>query len=447
MVVSVRIALAAVALLVAQGVRGQTGSPASCRARPVRLLGAQATFIGQDLRPFAAEYSGPMSLVSHGDRQLSESYGVYGGACMNSRLAAYLDVEMIQGSGISHASGVAAVTNGDALRQGSVDLGHGPYVARLFVRWTLPLSSTTRDTIVEAMDAMPGAVSSRRVEISAGKFAATDIFDLNRYANSTRSQFLDWVLFNNGAWDYAADTRGYSNGIAVAWINPSWALRAGSFQMPTFANGNRFDNDLANARGDNVELTLSAPHDAVIRLLAYGNHGRMGRYAAATAEGARRSTTPNIVADDAPGRTKYGAGANVEVPIADGGSTGVFARVGWNDGRNESFVFTESDRHASGGAQVAGTRWHRAADVFGIAIAADGLSQNHRGYLTAGGSGFLLGDGTLRYGPEVLTELYYSAHVGRFVTVSPDWMRIVRPGYNRDRGPAFVLSGRASIRY
>jgi len=416
-----------------------------CRAPTVRLLEAQATFIGQSLQPFPAPYSGPMSMTNHGDHQMSESFGAYGGACLTSELTAYLDAEMIRGSGISRASGVAAVTNGDVLRQGSVDLGKGPYIARAFARWTIPLRSRARDTIAAAIDAMPVVVSSRRVEITAGKLAVTDIFDLNRYANSTRSQFLDWVLFNNGAWDYAADTRGYSNGAAVAWINDRWALRAGSFQMPTFANGNKFDPDLANARGDNVEVSLAAPHDAVVRILGFANRARMGRYAVVTAEAARTGTQPNIVADDAPGRTKYGAALNAELPLADSGQTGAFTRLGWNDGRNESFVFTESDRHVSVGLQVAGGRWRRADDVIAIAISADGLSRPHRDYLAAGGNGFLLGDGRLRYGRETLGEAYYSAHFGRFVTISPDVIGIANPGYNRDRGPALVLSLRGNV--
>jgi hypothetical protein len=426
--------------------RTAVGQTASCRAPSVRLLGAQATFIGQDLRPFTAAYSGPMSLTDQGDRQLSQSYGLYGGACITSQLAAYVDAEMIRGGGISHASGVAAVTNGDVLREGSVDLGQGPYVARAFLRWTIPFASADRDTILAAMDAMPMVVSSRRLEITAGKFAATDLFDLNRYANSTRTQFLDWVLFNNGAWDYAADTRGYSNGVVIAWITPRYALRLGSLQMPTFANGNKFDSDLANARGDNVELTVAAPANSVIRLLAYVNHGRMGRYDVATAVGAQRGVPPDIVADDAPGRTKYGGALNAEIPIADDGDTGVFGRLGWNDGRTESFVFTEADRHASTGAQISGRRWGRTGDDVAIALAADALSAPHRNYLAAGGRGFLLGDGALQYGPEVVVEAYYNAHFGPFVTLSPDLIRIANPGYNRARGPALVLSGRLNIR-
>ena len=416
-----------------------------CRAPSVRLLEAQATFIGQSLQPFPALYSGAMSMTNRGDHQMSESFGAYGGACITTQLTAYVDAEMIRGSGISRASGVAAVTNGDVLRQGSVDLGKGPYVARAFARWTIPLRSSTRDTIAAAIDALPAIVNSRRVEITAGKLALTDLFDLNRYANSTRTQFLDWVLFNNGAWDYAADTRGYSNGAAVAWIDGRWALRAGSFQMPTFANGNKFDPDLANARGDNVEVSLAAPHDAVIRILGFANHARMGRYAVATSEAAKTGTQPNIVADNAPGRTKYGVALNAELPLADSGQTGLFTRFGWNDGRNESFVFTESDRHLSGGLQVAGRRWRREDDVIAVAISADGLSRPHREYLAAGGNGFLLGDGRLRYGLETLGEAYYSARFGHFVTISPDVIGIVNPGYNRDRGPALVLSLRGNV--
>jgi high affinity Mn2+ porin len=428
-------------LLFARAAQGQARARDGCHGPFLRLLGAQSTLIGQDLRPFPAAYSGLMSLTNRGDRQLSQSYGAYTGACLTT-IAAYVDVEMIRGSGIGHASGLGAVTNGDVLRQGSVDLGTGPYVARAFVRWTLPFGGEQRDTIVAATDAMPAIVPRERMEIVAGKLAVTDVFDVNRYANSTRTQFLDWVLFNDGAWDYAADTRGYSNGIAVSWLAGGWALRVGSFQMPTFANGNRFDGDVARARGDNVELTMPAPHDAVVRVLAYVNHARMGRYAEATAAALASGDPPDIVADDVPGRVKWGFGLNGELPLADGGDTGLFGRFGWNDGHTESFVFTEVDRHASAGVQLSGQHWQRSSDVFGVALVADGLSPNHRAYLAAGGTGFLLGDGRLRYGRETVGESYYRLALGRHASFSPDVIAIVNPGYNRDRGPAIVWTGR-----
>jgi hypothetical protein len=442
---------AVVLLVFAAGFSGalpaQSDTARQCRAPTAKLLGAQTTFIGQSLLPFSAAYSGPMSLRSSGDHQLSQSYGLYAGACIVSNLAAYLDAEMIHGSGISRASGLAAVTNGDVLRQGSVDLGTGPYVARAFIRWTIPLRSVDLDTVTRGVDELPGVLSARRVEITAGRFAATDIFDLNRYANSTRTQFLDWVLFNDGAWDYAADTRGYSNGIALAWITPAVSLRAGSFQMPTFANGNQFDNDIANARGDNVEVTLAAPHDAVIRVLAYENHARMGDYDLATAIGHATGTRPDVAATDSPGRTKFGGALNGELPLADDGQTGIFARVGWNDGRHESFAFTEVDRHLGAGGQVSGRRWHRPGDAFAIAGVIDGISAPHRNYLAAGGNGFLLGDGALQYGHESIVESYYVFAVGKYVAISPDVIVIDHPGYNRSRGPATVLSTRVNAHW
>jgi high affinity Mn2+ porin len=297
----------------------------SCNTHLPQFLGAQATVIGQRLSPFSSQYTGPMSFTSTGDRQVSESYGAYAGICVITGLDLYVDAEMIRGAGISHASGVAGVTNGDVIRQGSADLGDGPYIARLFLRWSRALRGGGLDTIGRGMDDRPRVVSSHRVEVAVGKFGLSDVFDVNRYANSTRTQFLNWALFQNTAWDYAADTRGYSNGVSIAWITPEFTVRAGSFQMPTFANGNVFDSHVAVARGDNLELTVRAVHGSVLRFLAFENHARMGRYAAALAANPR---APNIVADDAPGRTKVGFGFNGELPLADDGETGLFARTG-----------------------------------------------------------------------------------------------------------------------
>jgi hypothetical protein len=296
------------------------------------------------------------------------------------------------------------------------------------------------------MDQLAGTVPSRRFEVTAGKFALSDMFDLNRYANNTRLQFLDWSLFQNTSWDFAADTRGYTNGVAFAWITPAWSLRAASVQMPRWANGNVFDDDVRLARGDNVELTIAAPHDAVVRLLAWRNTARMGRYAVANAL-AVGGKAPDIVADDAPGRVKWGLGVNAELPLGDGGETGVFARAGWDDGATESFAFTEVDQHVSAGVQLAGARWGRADDRAGVAFVMHGISGVHQRYLELGGSGFLLGDGALRYGAETLLEAYYRIQLGAWVQLSPDLMYIANPGYNRDRGPAVVGSLRLSAHW
>jgi len=412
------------------------------------LLGTQINVIAQILRPMRSPYAGPNSLTASGDSKTSHAYGVYGGVDAGHGVQAYLDVEMIRGKGISRVVGLAGPTNGDVLRQGTIDLGSGPYVARAFVRYTRSFSSGQRDTLNASPDQIPGTASSHRLEITAGKLAVSDLFDVNRYANSTRQQFMNWSLFQNTAWDFAADTRGYSNGVAIAWIHPGWTIRAGSFQMPHEANGNVFDSDLRRARGDQAELTLTIPRTRTTgRILGYVNHARMGNYAEALAIGASRGQAPDIAADDRPGRKKYGFGLNLEQPLSDEGETGVFARLGWSDGKNESFAFTEVDRHISAGAQVSGAHWGRADDRIGLAGVCEGIVAVHRAYLAAGGVGFLLGDGRLTYGPERILEGYYRFQAGRYLQLTSEVQSIRNPGYNRDRGPALVGSLRVNFRY
>ncbi|MDQ2932708.1 MAG: carbohydrate porin [Gemmatimonadota bacterium] len=414
----------------------------------VALLGAQIDLIGQQLAPFHSPYQGPNSLDPHGDAELSEAFGAYAGFRRGKRFSAYLDAEMVRGAGISRVVGLGGLTNGDVIRQGSADLGSGPYVARAFVRYVVPLGRTSYDTAARSPDQMPEAIPSHRLELIGGKLAASDIFDVSRYAGSPRTQFMNWGLFQNTAWDFAADTRGYTNGIAIGYVAPTWALRAGSFQMPTKANGNEFDPDIGRARGDNVELTL-VPRTVgpIIRLLAFVNHARMGKYADAIAAGLAQHAAPDVAADDRPGRIKYGFGANMEEPLADSGETGVFLRAGWNDGATESFAFAEVEHQLSGGAQLSGAHWSRRNDRFAIAVLLSGLGAAHHQYLAAGGSGFLLGDGALSYGIEQIFESYYRAQLGRFIQVSPDIQYIRNPGYNRARGPATVASLRLNLRY
>ena len=412
------------------------------------LLGTQVNVITQHLWPLNSLYASTKSLLAGGDTKTSHAYGIYAGAKMSRRLDGYLDVEMIRGGGISQVTGLGGPTNGDVIRQGSADLGTGPYVARAYLRYTIARSGGAFDTLARAQDQVPSIVASRRIEVFAGKLALSDLFDLNRYANSTRTQFMDWALFQNSAWDFAADTRGYTNGVAVAWITPRVALRVGSFQMPTEANGNKFDSDLRRAHGDQGELTVALPWtQTVARLLAFDNHARMGSYADALARARANGSTPDIVGDDRPGRSKYGAGLNIEQPLADSGETGAFSRLGWSDGRSESFAFTEVDRHASLGVQVSGAKWRRPLDRFAVAGVVHAISQVHADYLAAGGSGFLLGDGRLRYGREQIVEAYYRLQLGTYMQVSPDVQVIHSPGYNRDRGPASVAGVRFNLRY
>src|SRR5215831_18241922 len=208
-----------------------------------QFLGAQVTVIPQYLFPFPSPYAGPNSLVATGDTQVTHTYGVYFGAQIVPNLQGYVDVEMARGSAVGEAVGLGGLTNGDAIRTGSVHLGQGPYVARAFVRYVVPLAAT-RQQVERDMDQLPGAEPVHRLEVKAGILAVTDDFDRNRYANNTRTQFMNWSFIFNTAWDFAADTRGYTRGLMLGWITPTWAVRLGSYQMPTFANGNNLDDDL-----------------------------------------------------------------------------------------------------------------------------------------------------------------------------------------------------------
>jgi high affinity Mn2+ porin len=223
------------------------------------------------------------------------------------------------------------------------------------------------------------------------------------------------------------------------------------YRMPVRANGQELEASLARAQGDNLELTLSPSKAApIVRLLAFRNTARMGDYREALELAQASGAVPNIVADDREGRKKYGFGVNAEQALADDGASGVFARLGWNDGNTESFAFTEVDRLVSFGGQLAGTHWRRADDEAGAALALEGLSGPHRDYLAAGGLGFLLGDGRLNYAHEEILEVYYRLQLPwKWIRVqlSPDFQFIRNPGFNADRGPVTFWGIRLHIEH
>lgn len=401
-----------------------------------QLLGAQYTFIDQHQDALRSPYSGPLSLRARGDTERSHTFGAYFGVALPWHFQFYLDAEMFKGAGVSNATGMAGLTNGDVIRSGTADLGKRPYIARRVLRYALPLGEET-DTVEAAQDQLAGKEYARRFEVKLGKFAVSDDFDKNRYANSTRTQFMNWALFNNAAWDFAADTRGYTGGAMLALVQPAWTLRYGIYEMPRAANGQALEWPLSRARGEQVELTWQPEKDGyAVRLLAFRNIARMGGYRDAIAIAKETNSAPDIRADDRDGRRKHGYAVNAELPLTDDGDTGLFARIGWNDGRTESFAFTEADRAVSVGGQLSGAHWGRPQDRLALAIAVNGISHGHRDYLALGGNGFLIGDGRLDYGREQIAEIYYAAQLVPHLTISPDFQFARNPGYNRDRGPA-----------
>lgn len=415
-----------------------------------KVVGMQFNGVYQNVPGFHNPYEGPNSFRATAGqdwRDATQTYGVYLGSQLTSTLQAYLDLELFRGNGVSNGVGLAGNVNGDVVRAGSSNLPKDPYVARMYLRYYVPLSPET-EKVDRGMDQLPGVQPVSRWEIKAGRLTLTDDFDLNRYANNNRTQFLNYDFLYNTAWDYAADTRGYSYGFVTALYQPKWRLALGIYMEPNSGNGANYDFIKTQELGYNLELTLK-PNDAgtVIRVLTYLNESRMGDYNAALALAHATSTTPNLLAVEKQGGTKFGVALNFEQPLTDDGETGLFARLGWSDGTHESWAYVESDRHASLGAQVSGVHWGRSEDRVGIAYGINGLSAQHKDYLAAGGIGILLGDGKLNYGPEQALEAYYRMQLGPYVQITPDFQFIQNPGYNKDRGPAEVYGVRAHLSF
>src|SRR5208283_5725912 len=91
-----------------------------------------------------------------------------------------------------------------------------------------------------------------------GRFTVTDFFDTNKYSNDPRTQFMGWGVMYNGAWDYAADTRGYTWGWVHELHTKRWSLRYASVGEPLVANGEQFDRRVLRDRGDGVEGEVRA---------------------------------------------------------------------------------------------------------------------------------------------------------------------------------------------
>lgn len=408
-------------------------------------ISAQGNFIRQAHPTFYSAYSGPNSFAAPAEHATSRIETLYTGFQITPQLDFLFDVESAGGAGLSNALGIAGFTNVDVVRNPS--LGETPYVARIMLHYTIPLSKETTEATRNPLSLSP-VVPVRRLELRLGKMSTADFFDLNAVGSDSHLQFMNWAIVNNGAYDYAADTRGYTYGFLAEFYAGPFAARFGEMLMPTVANGLTLDWNIARAGAQNIEFeyhpTLFPRRGSVVRALTYINHANMGVYREAI-DGYLSGVTPVPVIVDyrAQGRIKYGFGINVEQELTR--LWRAYGRLGWNDGRNESFAYTEIDRSGQIGSDFRGAPWHRSQDKLGAAFVANGLSGDHREYLALGGLGFILGDGALQYGLEKIFETYYTAHIWRGVSFAVDYQHITDPGYNQARGPVSVISFRLHV--
>jgi len=412
-------------------------------AEPWYVLHFHFTGATQAHPAFYAKYSGANSLSPSAEAATAFVTGIHLGVRLWPEAEFVFDPEMSGGYGLSQTLGVAAFPSGIVYRVGNP--APAIYLARLLLRQTIGLGGGTVPLEAGADDF---ARTRDRVALTltAGRLSVTDVFDGNAYAHDPETQFFNWALFASGAWDYPADTRGYTWGVLADLSVDWWSVKAGVALEPQYANLLPLEWDITKARG------LMAEYDAryqlfgrhgTARVLLYLNTARMGSYAQVLADPVAYGNS--IAATRQDGRKKYGAALSWDQQVTD--SLGVFVRASIDDGATETWAFTEIDRSLGFGAVQAGNLWGFKDYELGGAVVIDGLSQLHRLYLQGGGYGFIIGDGQLNYAPEVVGDFYFRVHFTDFIDASVIYQPVFNPAYNRDRGPVQVFSGRVHVAF
>jgi len=403
----------------------------------------QETIITQNNLPFNALYTGKNSLLPKTQTETSLTTTFFAAARLWKGAEVYFNPELSGGAGLSSTLGVAGFPNGETFRVGGVQ--NKIYIARVYFKQNFEWG-TEKDTIDDDANQLAGLKSKRYFSIAVGKFGMADFFDNNNFSHDPRSQFMNWALMDNGAWDYPANTRGYVLGLTAELGQPTWSLRFALTMVTTQANQSVWDAKIGKANTQTVEYEKRyeiGGQKGTLRLLGFLNNGKFGNYDVAIAQNPK---APNVDSTQAYGRHKYGFGINMDQYLAK--NFGVFARASWNDGHTETWFFTEIDRSVTFGSELKGANWGRPDDEVALAFIADGISPSHREYLADGGYGFIIGDGKLNYGTEMIAEIYYKldAYKKKFF-LSPDYQFIINPAYNKDRGPVNVFGIRAHVEF
>jgi high affinity Mn2+ porin len=369
----------------------------------------------------------------------------------------WINPEIDQGLGLGNSIGVSAFPNGESFKIGSSE----PYakVQRAFIRQTIDLGGEKQD-IAADINQFAQTTTSDRLVFTFGRMSPLDVFDTNKYAGSSKTQFLNWGNLYALTFDWGGDAWGYGWGATAEWYTGRYTFRLGWFDTelsaiadntpastdygvdPTFK---QFDimaefeerHELWGQPGKfkfNVNL-ISA------NLGTYGNAITPANINSACAIAANGGVPAPALSCVRTYTQKVDAHINIEQAITQ--DIGVFTRVGWAPGYIEDLAVTDSNFFFSGGASVTGRTWGRPADTIGIAYIYNKISQAEQQYLALGGLGSFVGDGQLANPrAENVFEAYYSWQLNASTSVTFDYQLFANPGFNGDRGSANIFATR-----
>jgi hypothetical protein len=412
----------------------------------------QLTTIAQKHSGFKSLYSGSNSLADTVEpTALSLTSTLFFGRKLWKGAAIYFNPEMSGGKGLSFTKGVAGALNGETYRVGATE--PQVFIARAYLQQHFAIGKGQYEDFPDDLNQVADRVPASRITVTAGKFAMSDLYDDNLYGKDPRSQFFNWSIWANGAWDYPADTRGYTYGVVAELVKPGWSVKISTVAVPRIANFHLLEYKIPEAHSETIEYDhsyLIAKKEGRVRFTVSNTHSKSpsyqeGLHAINTKDSFILNVISGNVENNAYGGKKFGLGINIEQKLND--RVGIFSRIGWNDGKDVSWAFTEIDRTLSLGFSSNGAGWHRPVDVVGIAAVGNGISKDHKEFLKAGGYGFIIGDGRLNYGHESIIEAFYNARLLDFLWSSFDYQFVNNPGYNKDRGPVHVFAIRVHVEF
>lgn len=429
----------------------------------------QVTYITTFKLPFATPYTNANGSNNSFGGDYERSFTLTASLFLGARLwgggELYFAPEMIGERALSRLRGIGGATEIFELQKTGTEVPL-VYRSRFFLRQTFDLGGATL-----AVDSNPlvlgTQVHRRRLVFTFGNYSVLDVMDRNGVTGDPRQTFFNEAFMTHPAYDFPADARGFTVGLAAELYWDDWAVRVGRFLPPVNPNEQSIEFRFWDRYGDTIEIE----HDhrirglaGAVRLLGFRNHVLSGRFDDAIAAFQSSPTTMNAgncgslynygsANFNAPDlcwarrlNVKYGVGINVEQYVAR--DVGLFLRAMYTDGQSEVDAYDSSDASFEIGGVAKGTLWRRPFDVAGVGLSVSFISDIHARYLALGGVDGFIGDGHLKRAEEGLFEAFYSVNLFKAIWLAGDYQLLWNPGYNADRpGPVHLLGAKVHAEF